>query len=214
MRIAVVKELPPDLKLPKGPRKGQDRYYKMALLNTLLHLRPHVCLEIGTWKGGSVNIFQRYFEQCRPDGILVTVDIKKYVSVSSKRVLQVDVYPHTLDILSLHKKIAESDLLLGWRKNADRSVEANTDILRRVLANIGRKWFDFAFVDGDHWNLLKDVEIVKRVVRPPRYALLDDTTTDVFPCSRVYRDEIKPRFNTYDFEDWRIFTGTSLIWKK
>lgn len=212
MKIPLIEKLPPDIRIPKGPRQGEHRYYKTALWNTLIHLRPRVCLEIGTWKGGSAKIFRRYFEQHRPDGILVTADIKKYTNVADKRVRQVKVYPHTPDIFKYHKTVAESDLLLDWRDKMDDSVEANTVVLLNALVGTGAKIYDFAFVDGDHWNLLKDVDIVKRVVKPPRYALLDDTTAYVWECSWVYRDEIKPKCETYDFEDWDIFTGTSLIW--
>lgn len=210
MRIAIVEELQADIRIPKGPHEGELRYYKTALLNTLIHLRPRLCLEIGTWRGGSAKVFRYYFNKYCPTGHLVTADIKRYENITSKHVTQVRVYPHTLDIFALHKKVAEDDLLPNWRRNVERSVEANANM---VLSPISKKKFDFAFVDGDHWNLLKDVEIVKRVVKPPGYALLDDTTAFVWPCSWVYQDEIKPHFNTYDFEDWRMFPGTSLIWK-
>jgi len=212
MKIPLVERLPPDVRIPLGPRKGERRYYKTALLNTLIHLRPRACLEIGTWRGGSAKIFRRYFEQYRPDGFLITADIKQYVTIKDKRVYQTRVYPHTLKILQLHKSVKEADLLPDWRDKVDVSVKANIAILRIALNAFRAKRFDFAFVDGDHWNLLKDVDIVSRVTKRPRYMLLDDTTAHVWDCSQVYFDEIKPNWGTYDFDGWDIFTGTSLIW--
>ena len=74
--------------------KGEDGkrhadWYKTGLLNALIHFRPRVCLEIGTNKGGTTAVFERYFSLWREDGMLVTVDIEKFVDVSSKRVKQV-----------------------------------------------------------------------------------------------------------------------------
>lgn len=217
MKIPLTERLPHDLIIPKGPREGEPRYYKTALLNTLIHLHPRICLEIGTWMGGSAKIFERYFREYCPDGFLVTADVKRYANVDSEQVRQVKVYPHTVDIFKYHKKVKEANLLPGWRDVVGRglSVQANIAILLRgALHDIEASFYDFVFVDGDHWNLLKDVEIVERATKPPKYALLDDTTAYVWKASQDYHDYVKPDWETYDFEDWDIFPGTSLIWKK
>ena len=52
------------------------------------------------------------------------------------------------------------------------------------------------------------------VTRPPRHALLDDTQTEIWDCHRVYHEDVKHRYSHYDFKDWPIFTGVSLIWEK
>lgn len=214
MKIPLVEKLPPDICIPKGPRKGEHRYYKTALWNTLLHLKPRLCLEIGTWKGGSTKIFQRYFAEHRPDGYLVTADIKFYVLLTDSRIRHVRVYPHTADILDLFKKIKPGQLLPHWRERVDNSVALNSEILLTALSSVRSGLFDFAFVDGDHWHLGKDMEIVENVLRRDGYALLDDTTAYVWPSSQFYHDEIKPVYETYDFEDWPVFPGTSLVWKR
>jgi predicted O-methyltransferase YrrM len=214
MKIPLVERLPRDLVIPKGACEGEPRYYKTALLNTLIHLCPRVCLEIGTWMGGSAAIFERYFEEYRPDGFLVTADVKRYTNIASERVHQVKVYPHTLDILKYHQKVRETSLLSGWRERVSVSAKANAAILLGAMTVTGAQAYDFVFVDGDHWNLLKDVEIVERVTKPPKHALLDDTTAYVWKASWDYHSHVKPHWETYDFEDWDIFTGTSLIWKE
>lgn len=211
MKIPMTERLSPDIRVPKGPRKGEHRFYKTALLNTLIHLYPRHCLEIGTWRGGSAKIFERYFDEHRPDGTLVTADIRRYKDVASDRVHQVLVYPHDLGVFQLHRSVKEEHLIPGWRYHLASSVEDNAAI---VLRGIMAPAFDFVFVDGDHRHLLKDLEIVKLVTKSPHYALLDDTQTGIWDCGRVYHDDVKHRYGHYDFDDWPIFTGTSLIWEK
>lgn len=176
MKIPLVERLPPDICVPKGPHKDRYRFYKTALFNALIYLHPRHCLEIGTWEGGSAKVFERYFEECRRDGSLVTADIKRYKDVSSERVRQVLVYPHDLDVMQFHRSVEEKHLIPDWRYHVDSSVEDNATImLRATKANA----FDFVFVDGDHRHLLKDLEIVERVTKFPHYALLDDTQTEM-----------------------------------
>lgn len=214
MKIPIAKKRPPDIHVPRGPRKGTPRHYKMALLNTLIHLRPKICLEIGTWKGGSALIFEHYFEHYQPHGVLVTADVRKYTNVASKRVRQVIVYPHSLDVCK-HYSVEERHLLPNWRNRVGDSVTMNADILFNELVEIEGFLanFDFAFIDGDHENLLRDLEIVEQVGRPPYYTLLDDTQTGIWECGKVYHEQVKHEWNHYDFEDWDVFTGTSLIWR-
>jgi hypothetical protein len=45
--------LGPDRIINKGPFAGKPCYYKTGLLNTLIALRPQICLEIGTYYGGT-----------------------------------------------------------------------------------------------------------------------------------------------------------------
>jgi len=215
MKIPLVEKLPPDIRVPKGKYEGTDRYYKTALWNTLLHLRPLICLEIGTWKGGSAKIFERYFGRYQPHGLLVTADVRKYTNVASQWVRQILVCPHDLNICQNYR-VKEEDLLPNWRERVADSIEANSAILRRELEKLRIEvpLFDFAFVDGDHWHLLKDLEIVRQIVAWPHYALLDDTQTGIWECGKVYHEQVKHEWNHYDFDDWDIFTGTSLIWEK
>lgn len=214
VKIPIVERLPPDIQIQRGPMTGEAKYYKMALLNTLIHLHPCMCLEIGTWHGGSSRIFEQYFEEHCPDGFLVTADINVYTRLVGPRVKQVRAYPHMLEILDYHKKLSGSDFLPDWEKMVDHSVEVNSFIVLQALwASQRTQLFDFAFIDGDHQSLLKDIEIVERVVKSPWYALLDDTTSRAWKCSEDYYNEIKPLWESYDFDDWDVFAGCSLIWK-
>jgi len=61
---------------------------------------------------------------------------------------------------------------------------------------------------------LGDLEIVKQVCRHPHYTLIDDTKEALHESCRVYRDRICHEYNHYEFEDWPIFVGVSLIWDK
>jgi len=206
----------PDRTIRVGPYAGRKCWYKTALLNTLIALRPKVCLEIGTYLGGTTKIFERYFENYRPDGILITADIKRYIDLSNhKRVRQVLVYPHIKNIEMYHP-ISEEDMLPNAKAVMSDSVTANVEILLAELRAIGEQAFDFAFVDGNHTevSLLKDLEIVKHTSHHPHYALLDDTKEALHETYCTYHEKIQIQYNHYDFEDWPMFVGTSLIWSK
>lgn len=199
-----------------GPYAGRECWYKTALLNTLITLRPKVCLEIGTYYGGTTAIFEQYFRDYMPDGILITADIKKYIDLSShKRVRQVLVYPHIQNISRYHD-VSKAEMLPHTDIILNDSVDANVKILRKELRAIGKKMFDFAFIDGDHTekSFLRDLEIIKQVCRAPHYALLDDTKEALHECYRTYREKVRTKYNHYEFEDWPIFVGMSLIWDK
>ena len=89
MNIPVTEWYPSADRVSKGEDgKRHADWYKTGLLNALIHFRPKVCLEIGTNKGGTTAVFERYFSLWREDGMLVTVDVEKFVNVSSKRVKQ------------------------------------------------------------------------------------------------------------------------------
>jgi hypothetical protein len=94
------------------------------------------------------------------------------------------------------------------------TLEANCEILGGELNKVGADYFDFCFVDGDHnrTSFLRDLDIVKRLSRPPQFALLDDTKDEVHECAGIYQKELVDEVGHYDFEDWPIFVGVSLIW--
>jgi hypothetical protein len=199
----------------KGKFAGKKCYYKTALLNTLIKLKPKICLEIGTHLGRTTEIFDYYFKKYQPEGILITVDIRKYVDLKNNRIKQVLVYPHVANIAQYHD-VAPNQMLADYKDHFNDSVKANCEILKRELKKIGAKVFDFSFVDGDHQrtSFLRDLEIVKRLSRPPHYALLDDTKDKEHESAFIYQKELIDKFNHYDFEDWPIFIGMSLIWDK
>jgi len=199
--------------MQKGQFAGAKCYYRTALLNVLIKLKPKICLEIGTHTGLTAQVFTAYFEKYKADGKLITADIKKYVDIKSDFSKQVLVYPHTLNVAEYHD-VSSQDMLAGWAAQSQDSVKANCRILKEELVNIGADHFDFCFIDGDHQeaSLRKDLEIAKALSRYPHYALLDDTKEGFHECSAVYAKSIINEVSHYDFDDWPIFIGSSLIW--
>jgi hypothetical protein len=204
--------LGPDRIINKGPFAGKPCYYKTGLLNTLIALRPQICLEIGTYYGGTKKNFEYYFRKYEPKGVLITADIRKYINLTSKRVRQVLVYPHVCNICKYHD-ITPDQLLPDFEMHFDDSVEANCEILRKELKAVGAECFDFCFVDGDHQEVsfLRDLQIARLLSRPPHYTLIDDTKDEIHECAIVYK-RLMNEVNHYDFDDWPIFVGMSLIW--
>jgi len=188
-----------------GPKKDEC-YYLKALYSTLVHFRPKVCLEIGTHTGKSSRVFQKYFDDYMPDGLLITCDIKKYVDLSSlKNVRQIIVSHHIPDIDRLHN-VDSASLVF----NDKESTKTNIDLIKKES-----QLYDFAFIDGDHTRIsfLKDLEICESVLSHPMNILIDDTKEPVHECKSVYENEIRKSslYECYDFEDWDVFVGCSLI---
>lgn len=183
----------PDRRIRGGRFQGAGCYYQTALINTLISLRPGICLEIGTHHGGTTKIFESYFERYRPDGILITIDVRKFVDVESNRVRQLLVAPHD---------------------GSDDTEIRNLSVLRSELERAQAHHFDFAFIDGDHSesSFLADLRLYKQLSASPHYALLDDTKDAVHECCDAFRKRVVPRSSCYDFEDWPIFVGASLVW--
>ena len=217
---------------PKITQGGAMTFYIDALYSTLVELQPKICLEIGTHRGGSAKTFQRYFDNYCNDGWLLTVDIKEYVDVRTDNVAQATVYPHVLNFKKHHKHVKDKDVLEG-SEEVEGSEEKNCKIIEDYKSSAGiYEPFDFVFIDGDHQrdSFLKDVEIAKALSRPPHYMLLDDVSDYVHDSTTVFREEIKPKYDHYLFEDWRssedifsldhvnhdqkVVAGTALIWEK
>jgi hypothetical protein len=213
MNIPLVTNLGPDGTIIEGVHKGREHYYKTALLNTLIALKPRVCLEIGTLHGGTVRVFEKYFDEYRPDGVLVTADIKIYNDLRSPRVRQVRLYPHVAYFNDLHN-VEEADLLPDGATKWEQSVELNVAILREELDNIGAEAFDFAFIDGDHRKASaeKDIIIAKALTAPPHYILMEDIREGLHEVSRYYEEVVSKEWEHWDFEDWGMLSGTALIW--
>ena len=82
------------------------------------------------------------------------------------------------------------------------------------LEKIKENVFDFCFIDGDHQKIsfLNDLKIAKTLTVYPHYALLDDTKEEAHECASVYKETVVKEYGHYEFEDWPIFVGASLIW--
>lgn len=187
--------------------KTQPCNYLKALFNTLVHFKPKKCIEIGTYNGNTTRVFQRYFDQYMPDGLLVTCDIKKYVDFSHlKNVKQIIVAHHIPNIDSIHR-VTKDELLFSDHNN---SVQTNINLLKQISPS-----YDFAFIDGDHTkaSFLKDIEICESVLTAPQTMLIDDTKDTFHECSTVYYEMFKnnKNYECYDFQDWYQFAGCSLV---
>jgi hypothetical protein len=213
VNIPLVVSLGADGVIIDGPHRGEPHHYKTALFNTLIALRPKVCLEIGTLHGGTAVVFERYFREYQNDGILISVDIKLYNNLNLEHVVQVKWYPHVAWFNDLHN-VDESDLLPDGARLWRNSVELNTRILRDELRRWGKHEFDMCFVDGDHRkaSVVKDLEICKAVLAPPGYMLLEDVREGIHEVSAFYENEVKQQYEHFDFGEWPVLSGCALIW--
>ncbi len=183
-----------------------------SLYSTLIELKPKYCLEIGTNYGNSTRVFQDYFNEYMPDGRLITLDIKLYADLSElKNVTPLIVHPYDDSVTKWHV-VTEGELLPGF-KEWDRALIKNIGLVQTTGLE-----FDFVFIDGDHFrqSLLNDIELSLQVTKAPHYMLIDDTDDPRHDSAKVFYDELVPsqEWETYDFNDWNIRTGTGLIWKQ
>lgn len=198
----------------KGPKAGAQRWYRDALFSVLVHLQPKLCLEIGTYYGGSSAVFQEYFDKFCPDGKLVTCDINRYTDLNMKNVEQVLVYPHWgMDKVNEWHSV-NPETMLPYHDHKDyyeSSVEKNIEILARYGE------FDMCFLDADHtkFSASRDFRIAEGVLKQPKWILFDDTDEFEHECAPYYRELIgRGEHNSYDFDDWDVAVGASLMWRK
>ena len=204
----------------KGPKGGSQRFYRDALYSVLEHLKPKLCLEIGTYYGGSSAVFQEYFDKLCPEGKLVTCDVNKYTELNMPNVEQVLVYPHMPkeDMDKWHQLDTNKmlpDAYSRERKHRLDSVTFNTDILK----SYGK--FDFCFLDGDHTSnsAFCDFEIAVISLKNPKWILFDDVDEFDHECAEWFSNmkninniSKNPLYNIYEFEDWDVQVGAALIW--
>jgi cephalosporin hydroxylase len=190
---------------------GQDqcgRRYLDGLFSSLKYLKPKYCLEIGTNYGKSARVFQKYFDEYCPDGLLITCDIDSYGDLNLPNVKFVKVYPHVTNSTDLH-------YVKDINEYTDDSVDLNVEKIEEAMnENLFESAFDFVFIDGDHQveSVKRDLEIAKKLSNAPHYVLLDDTDDDRHPVGDYYRS-IKEDYSTYEFEDWHG-VGAVLMWDK
>jgi hypothetical protein len=213
-------------RLPTQPRFpsffNKECYYLDALYSTLVELNPRFCLEIGTHDGkNSTRVFQKYFSEVRPDGRLITLDIKKIDDLGYSNVSQVIVYPHHENIYKTcgasGRWFNEKDLKQNYKNKIKSSVSNNVEIIKNEMEKHKIKSFDLSFIDGDHEksSFMMDIETCLEL-SPESWILIDDTKEEFHPCCHVYHDDIKKsgKFETYDFENWDRFVGMSMIRSK
>lgn len=205
----------PQGNINKGPKAGAQRFYRDALYATLCHLKPKVCLEIGTHTGNATRVFQRYFDEQMSDGLLITCDIKQYADLKDlKNVVQLQVYPHVKNIPDWHP-VRDDEMIRGWEDTKDSEFQ-NFKLVRKALTDRSLWTFDFVFIDGDHQrdSVYKDLKLSLDLLSSPKYILLDDTDEFDHDCAAIYHQELKSKYNTYEFDDWSVATGAALLWEK
>lgn len=204
----------PTGRILQGPKAGNLRYYFDALYNSLVCLKPKLCLEIGTHYGDSAKVFQAYFDEFMPEGRLITCDIKTYCDLSSlKNVIPVIVHPHANNMDKHHN--VNPDLLLPVTES---TLTSNREIILAATETNDKSPFDFAFVDGDHQvvSAVRDIEIACSLLKTDCPFLLDDVDEEYHELSYFYHNNIKKsgEYDIYDFSDWPVTTGVALLKEK
>lgn len=204
MRIPLTEWLPGPDRMIRVGGVNRPSWYKTALYNTLIHLRPVKCLEIGTRFGGTARVFSRYFSMFNTKGTLLTCDITRLKKLELPGVTQLFVFPHSnaeakRDILFDGKFMVD-----GWDK-CDDSVTANVALIQPNGP------FDFVYIDGDHTmnGVTRDWEIAKQVCPEGTPVLFDDSQDD-----RCAVKEFLGGLGSaerYDFDDWPMGTGVTLV---
>jgi cephalosporin hydroxylase len=186
------------------------RYYRHALFETLKKLGPRYCLEIGTNHGATARVFQTYFDECMPEGRLITCDIKEYNQLNLPNVIQLQVHSWISNPWDWHVG-NDGELIIDDERN-------NLQIIMDEMKKLEIKELHFIFVDGDHTEKSVKADLQMCASLPhawPRYTLIDDTDNKDHDVSRIYNDIIKKNsnFKTYDYHDWKERVGASLIWQ-
>ena len=184
-------------------------YFRDALFASLVYLKPKLCLEIGTYIGQSTEVFQKYFDQYEPDGVVVTVDIKKYIDIETKNIKQLIVHPHVSNSSDWHY-VKNEELL-----DCNNSTHLNSKIIEEA---VGGAKIDFCFLDGDYQreSVINDFTISRNVLGGDQYILLDDTEEAGHDSKTIYGEIVDANtHNVYGFsKEWGVYCGCALIWNK
>lgn len=191
-----------------GCEKPAPSWYKMGLLNALIHFRPKECLEIGTNTGGTVRVFEHYFSNYMPDGHLVTVDIVKHGHFESKWTNPLLVYPYSADEVAISSNAARKPALADWPGHVASAYDENKAAIEKAHPDK----FDFAYIDGDHslLGVSNDWRMVKKMAIP--VAVFDDIHYAPVAVPEFYLDVVcKETREHYEFEDWPVRTGIGVV---
>ena len=204
---------------------------QQALWNLCRALKAQYILDIGTMDGTSALLAAHYLEHYEPGGHVVTVDVVTTTIAATWEhplVTKVLVYPHSLSGLQQYPWDKHALLRDDFREHLEDSTDVNTEIIQDALTAAGGELFDCAYVDGDHSEvgILRDIEIIKRLVRWPHYSLLDDVYMPGVPAGGLYQETLIHQYEHYDFEGdgWETFVEPrpniwgmprmALIWEK
>jgi len=202
-----------------------------ALWNLCLELEPRYILDIGTSGGTSALLAARYLEMFQgSEGHVVTLDVvAPRVPLDYPLITPLQVWPYGTHGLGQYGYWEGAMTLRSdWEAHIATALDDNAEMAWEALQSVGGKAFDFAYVDGDHSEigLLFDLQLVKRLTRPPHYALLDDVYMPKVPAGKLYRGRLQYEYEHYDFDDdgWSQFEETcpdvwgmprmALVWEK
>jgi len=193
-----------------------QRYYRRAIWNTLLELRPKYSLEIGSYLFQSSSVWSKFYEEQLPGGHLITCDIAKWSnSPPPPNVTQVMVYPHIDNIADNHGGInLYLNNPLAW---VGYTLYKNRQLIDISMQQQSIEYFDLVFVDGDHskTSFRTDLRIAQGLTWFDGYILIDDINDMNNPEQVAYYQELKTKGNEfYEFDDWEINPGMALIQNK
>jgi len=219
----------PYLERPSHP-EYEFNAAQTALWNLCLVLKPRYILDIGTMGGTSALLAATYLEQYQDgQGHVVTLDVVPPIKpLSHPLITALQVWPYTTHGLLQYPWDEEVSLRPDWEAHIPTSQDENAAMAWKALLDKGGERFDLAYVDGDHSELgiWFDLQMIKRLVCPPHYALLDDVYMPDVPAGRVYKGRLQYQYNHYDFDGdgWENFVETrpnvwgmprmALIWER
>lgn len=197
------------------------KYNHEVLYATLLELKPKICVEIGTHQGGSANVFQKYFNEHRQDGLLITCDVMNWVSprniedviaAQMPNCHYLKVYPHWADTYMCEAP----NTLPNWQNMIHSSIDNNFNLIQGMLKTYGYDKADFVFIDADHRAicLSKDIILADRLTQNNWVLIEDVDPLGTQHESHGYYQNVFKYYNIYDcydFDNWNVHTNCALI---
>jgi hypothetical protein len=162
-------------------------------------------LEIGFYLFETSKIFSKYFNKYCPDGQLITTDIAQRTTDIPSNVYPVLVYPHDPNVEQNHSGLADMDIYYKDWKNQDNTIELNTNIIKSKMKELNIDSFDFVFIDGGHTekDISSDLQIVLPLMNKNGYILLDDITDGNHELTNYYINNLRPKNDFFEFENWK-----------
>lgn len=180
----------------KNSRASIEKADLKVLLPLVKDLKPKNILEIGTWRGYSVELWYNAFKP------------KKLITIESD--------PETLILLNERKAKQEfaymdpSPTLIGLDSHSERAVAC-------VYRELGEELLDFLFIDGDHSyeGVKKDYEMYSPLVRRGGIIAFHDVFyhADNTEEADIFWRELKNNKVHVDIKESLNSTGIGVLYK-